>query len=293
MQSPRQKLRHSKFRNTGILFELLTKQITSDIISGKDTTEAKNILYRYFKENTELSNEWQLYTKLINEKIKDEHHAERFLSVITEARKKINTKKLARAKYDLIKEIKKSYPIEDMLKSPVRNYRVMASIYKLFEDCSSDESKFDVNEIYQAKNCIIEHIVDRPSQKPIDEEIDVYSKEPEDVRFLAYKLLIEKFNQKYAGRMDENQREILRQYIYDIANTNNFGAFVKGKAAIIKQSLLEATNKIKDSEVVKIKIKEVANQMDKINSTKFIKENHLTVLLLGYELLKEIKQNVK
>lgn len=287
------RMRHSKFRNTGILFELLTKQVTADIISGKDTSVAKDLLHRYFRESTELGREWQLYNTLLTEKIKDEPHAERYVSVILEARKKLNNKKLSLLKYDLIKEIKDAYPIEEMLKAPVRNYRVLASIYKAFEDVVSSECKFDVKEVYQAKNCIVEHIVDkRQVTHSEDELINYYQTQTEDIRLLTYKLLCEKFNEKYESSLDDDQKAVLREYICNVANTNNFDSFVKSKVAHIKKSLTEAVDKIKDSDVMKIKIREVVNQLDKINPGKIVKDNHVMVLMLSYELLKEVKQQL-
>lgn len=283
-------MRHSKFRNTGILFELLTKQVTADIIAGRETSVAKDILHKYFRENTELGREWQLYGSLLNEKIKDESHAERFLNVVLEARRKLNNKRLTQLKYDLIKEIKEAYPIDEMLKAPVRNYRVLASIYKIFEDVVSSDCKFDVKEVYQSKNCIVEHIFDKPKViRSEDELINYYQTQNEDIRLLTYKLLVEKFNDKYAGVLDDGQKAVLREYICNVANTNNFDVFVKSKVAEIKQSLTEKIAKIKDSDVAKIKIREVVNQLDKINPGKLVKDNHVMVLMLSYELLKEVQ----
>lgn len=287
------RMRHSKFRNTGILFELLTKQVTADIIAGKESSIAKELLHKYFRENTELGREWQLYSTLLNEKIKDEPHAERFFNVIIEARKKLDDKRLARLKYDLIKEIKEAYPIEEMLKAPVRNYRVLASIYKTFEDVVSSDCKFDVKEVYQAKNCIVEHIVDKPKvMHSEDELINYYQTQTEDIRLLTYKLLCEKMNEKYSSVLDDEQKSVLREYICNVANTNNFDVFVKSKVSEIKASLNEIISKIKDSDVIKIKIREVVNQLDKINPSKIVKDNHVMVLMLSYELLKEVKKQV-
>jgi hypothetical protein len=288
------RMRHSKFRNTGILFELLTKQVTADIIAGNETSIAKDLLHKYFRENTELGREWQLYSSLLNEKIKDDAHAERFLNVVVDARKKLNNKKLTQLKYDLIKEVKECYPIEEMLKAPVRNYRVIASIYKLFEDVSSSECKFDVNEVYQSKNCIVEHVVNKPkAARSEDELINYYQTQTEDIRLLTYKLLVEKFNERYSGVLDDGQRAVLREYICNVANTNNFDGFVKSKVAEIKKSLTEKLGKIKDSDVTKIKIREVVNQLDKINPGKLVKDNHVMVLMLSYELLKEVQKQTE
>lgn len=287
------RMRHSKFRNTGILFELLTKQVTADIIAGRESSAAKDLLHKYFRENTELGREWQLYNAVLTEKIKDEQHAERFFSVLLEARKKLDNRKLSLLKYDLIKEIKDSYPIDEMLKTPVRNYRVLASIYKSFEDIVSSDCKFDVKEVYQAKNCIVEHIVDKPKVTHSEDElINYYQTQTEDIRLLTYKLLCEKFNEKYESALDEDQKSVLREFICNVANTNNFDVFVKQKVAQIKKSLTEAVEKIKDSDVMKIKIREVVNQLDKINPGKIVKDNHVMVLMLSYELLKEVKSQL-
>lgn len=288
------RMRHSKFRNTGILFELLTKQVTADIIAGRESSPASDLLRKYFRENTELGREWQLYNAVLTEQIKDEAHAERLFSVILEARRKLNNRQLALLKYDLIKEIKDSYPIEEMMKAPVRNYRVLASIYKVFEDVVSSDCKFDVKEVYQAKNCIVEHIVSKPRVSHSEDElINYYQTQTEDIRLLTYKLLCEKFNEKYASALDEDQKAVLREFICNVANTNNFDVFVKEKVAAIKKSLTEAVDKIKDSDVMKIKIREVVNQLDKINPGKIVKDNHVMVLMLSYELLKEVKSQLE
>ena len=277
------RMRHSKFRNTGILFELLTRQVTADIIAGRETSTAKDILHKYFRESTELGKEWQLYNTLLSEKIKGDAQSERLLSIVVEARKKLNDRKLTQEKYELIKEVKGAYPIDEMLKAPVRNYRLLASIYKTFEDGVSDDLRFDVKEVFQAKNCIVEHISDKPRVTQTEDElINYYQIQTEDIRLLTYKLLCEKFNEKYASVLDDGQKAVLREYICNVANTNNFDVFVRQKVAEIKKSLNEVVDKIKDSDVMKIKIREVVNQLDKINPGKIVKDNHVMVLMLSY-----------
>jgi hypothetical protein len=288
------KMRHSKFRNTGILFELLTRQVTADIIAGSEASTARDLLYKYFKENTELGKEWQLYNTLLTEKIKKEGHAERLLSVVVETRKKLNDRKLTQQKYELIKEIKEAYPIDEMLKAPVHNYRLLASIYKTFEDGVSEDLRFDVKEAFQAKNCIVEHISDKPrATQTEDELINYYQTQSEEIRLLSYKLLVEKLNDKYSQKLDDEQKSVLREYICNVANTNQFGDYVKGKVCEIKQALTGLVDTIHDSDVIKIKIREVVNQLDKINPGKIVKDNHVMVLMLSYELLKEVRKQLE
>ena len=286
-------MRHSKFRNTGILFELLTRQITADIIAGKDDSEAKELLFKYFKENTELGQEWGLYKFLLTEKIKGDAQAERFLSVIVEQRKKLSNARLAREKYDLIKEIKDLYPINDFLKANIRNYRTLASIYKLFEDASSKDLKFDVKEIYQAKTCLVEHIIDKP-KKNVDEDeetLKLYEQQNEEVRLLSYRMLVEGMNKKYK-ELDDNQKLVLREYINNISNTNSLGTFINEKIDDVRNQLNKISEQVKSSDVVRIKINEVVRQLDKVKPNKLVKDNQVMVVLLSYELLKEIKKQV-
>jgi len=287
------KMRHSKFRNTGILFELLTRQITADIIAGNENSQAKNILFKYFKENTELGKEWRLYNFILNEKVKDNTYAERFLSVILEQRKKLSNAKLLKEKYELIKEVKETYPIDEFLKSNIRNYKALASIFKLFEDAASKDVKFDVREIYQAKSYLVEHVSDR-KKKPSDEEdlLKFYEQQSEEIRLLSYRLLVDGLNKKYQS-LDENQKSVLREYINNISNTNSLGSFICEKISDVKAQLAELNTKVKDSEVVKIKINEVVHQLDKIKPAKLVKDNQVMVVLLSYELLKEIKKQIE
>jgi hypothetical protein len=285
-------MRHSKFKNTGILFELLTKQVTADIISGKKSSKASEILHKFFKVDTELGKEWQLYNKLLSENLKTESYAERYYSTVLDARKKLNDKLLLQEKYELIKEIKNAYPIEEMLKSPVKNYKISASIYKLFENATSD-IKFDIDEIYTAKNSIVEHLINKKSLLKEDDSIlDVYKAQSEDIRLLTYKLLVEKLNEKYSSVLDDEQRKILKEYICNVANTNKFDVLVKEHINKIKTKLKSLITTIEDSDVIKIKINEVVNQLDKINPDKIVKDNHVTVLMLSYELLKEINKTI-
>jgi hypothetical protein len=286
------KMRHSKFRNTGILFELLTRQITADIIAGKEDSEARELLFKYFKENAELGKEWRLYNFLLTEKIKDDSHAERFLSVIVEQRKKLSNSTLAREKYELIKEIKELYPIADFLKANIKNYRTLASIFKLFEDSSSKDLKFDVKEIYQAKTCIVENIVDKPKKVSDEEDLmTFYGKQNEEVRLLSYKMLVDGMNKKYKN-LDEKQKLVLKEYINNVSNTNSLNTFLISKVSEIKTELTDICETIKDSDVIKIKINEAVRQLDKIKPGKMVKDNQITMVLLSYELLKEVKKQI-
>ena len=286
------KAKHSKFRNTGILFELLTRQVTSDILSGKDESFAKNILFKYFSENKELGKELQLYNFLVNEVAKDETQAEKYIEIVLKQREKLNQKTLTSEKYNLIKEIKDVYPINDLFKSSIKNYKVLASIYKIFENHSDKNSKFDVKEIVPSRTSIVENLCG--SKKVVketeDEMINVYKQQNEEVRLLSYKILVESLNEKYKD-LDSNQKNLLKEYINSISNTNSLKKLIDSEVTTVKKQLAELTNNISD-DVIKIKINETVKQLDNVKKFNLVKDNQVMVLLLSYELIKEIKNQL-
>ena len=64
------RIKHSKYKNTGILFELLIRQITADTLEGKESP-IKEILKKYFVK-TELGKEYKLYESLLKDGIAKE-----------------------------------------------------------------------------------------------------------------------------------------------------------------------------------------------------------------------------
>ena len=281
------KAKHSKFKNTGILFELLTRQITADIIGGKDESAAKQILFKYFSENTELGKEYQLYNFLLNEKARDASHAERIISVVLESRSQLDDKRLAQQKYELIREIKEIYPIDGFLKANIKNYRIFASIYKIFENKTA--SKFDVQEVVQSRESIIESLYNSVTKKSDNDEglLEYYKQQSEDIRLLAYKLLLEGMNTKYKD-FDDNQKNLIREYILNVSNTNSLSDYVCEEIEKIKKIISSSKNKVKDNQVVSIKLSDITNDLDKVKPTTVVKDNHIMALLLSYELVKEL-----
>jgi hypothetical protein len=288
-----QKSKHSKFKNTGILFELLTRQVTAEILSNKKESKAKDILFKYFKESTELGKEWQLYNFIVNEQFLDDKKASRALDVVLRSREKLDNKKLSAEKYNLIKEIKSSYPIESFLKSSIRNYKVYASAFKVFESHVSS-NRFDLSEVIQAKDFLIENLV-RVKNAPVvnkeDALIEEYKKQSEDVRLLAYKFLVENLNKKY-NSFNSEQKSILREFINNISNTNSIAPFVSAEANKLKTELTKICERV-DSKVTKIKINEVINQLSSLNVQRGVKDSHIMLLLMSHELIKEINSVLK
>ena len=278
------KAKHSKFKNAGILFELLTRQITADILAGRDESFTKNLMFKYFHESKELGKEAQLYNFILQQSSKDVNSAERILNVVLQTRSKLNERELTKQKYNIIKEIKEKYNIDEFLKNKIPNYKLHASIYKLFENQVESEVKFDVNELVESREYIVENLT--KEKRSNEESLDVYGSQSAEVRLLAYKFLIENFNTKYSNLLPA-QKKLLKEYITNISNSSKFTKFVNEEYKRISTLLKENLQTV-NSDIVKIKITEIVNQFSNKTFSGVVKENQLTSLLNAYELVEEL-----
>jgi hypothetical protein len=282
------KLKHSKFKNTGILFELLVRQITADILDDKKESQANRLMRKYFAENTSLGKEQRLYQLLMEESSTDEPHAERFVDTVADSHSKLNTKKLAQLRYELVKEMKDAYPIDDFLRSKIRNYKTYASIYKLFESKSPDVY-CDAKELYDSKNTVIHGLCNK-SRPKANESVESYEKHNEDLRLISYRLLVDRFNDKYST-LNEEQQKLLKNYINNISNTNSLREYVDKQIPKVKSRIKKLGEMHVDDEVVKIKLGEVISQLDKIRDGRLVKDSQVSTLLMSYELIKELEKH--
>ena len=278
---------HSKIKNTVILFELLSRQIAADTIQGKENSPAIKIIKEYFNGSTNLAKELTLYQSLVNESYKSTEKANYLINAVVKARRGLDLDKLKTEKYNLIKEVKKHYDLEAFFKTSLTDYKLYASIYRMFEGASS----VNPSELVDSRFTIVEHVVGnkRPKQKGDKTEvlINEYAKQDESVRLLAYRLLVDKFNEKYKN-LSENQKNVLKEYINNVSNTTTLKNFVITEATALKKDLEKQTKKVVDK-VVKIKLNEVISMLDKYTKLKSVNENHVLSLLLYYELQKELK----
>lgn len=286
------KIKHSKFKNTGFIFELLVRQITSEIMSSNKSV-AEKILKEHFNAKKELSKELKLYQYLINEKYNSEAKAEKFIDTILEARKRLDEKKLTKEKYNLIKEIKETYGLDEFIKSPISNYKTLASIYKIFEVVTTEE-QYEPTDIVNSRFTIAESIINSSIQnkeaKVKDAVLEEYRKQDEDLRAVSYRILVESFNNKYKN-LTEDQKGLLREYINNINNTGKLNEYVSNEVTKLVSGLKEVGSKITDK-VTRIKLAETISNIRKIKSVKKVREQHLSGLMMSYELLKELKDSL-
>ena len=281
-----QRVKHSKIKNTGILFELLSRQITVDVMNDNGKSKAVEMIKKFFNEKTELGKENQLYQVLLKQNYNSTRKSEKLVDAVLRAREKLQNKKLRNEKYNLIKEIKENYKVEDFFRARIPNYKVYASIYKTF--LAETTPVFDPADEVDSTFTIIEHIT-RNKVKPRDTDskvISEFKKEDKDLRLLSYQLMVDTFNSKYEN-LNSMQRNLLKEYVNNISNTNKLREFVDSEVGKIKKILFKFLPMVTDK-VTKIKLTEAIKHSDTLSKGKIVKDKQVVALMRYYELIKEL-----
>jgi len=281
------KVKHNKIRNTGLLFEFLLRQITSDVLNKDQNSKAVSIVKQKFNENTELGKELALYNILITKKFKSDSKADYFINEVMKTRSDLNNSILRREKYNLIKEIQSNYNLQKFMSSKVPNYKTYASIYKLFEykNLSPDEKT-------ESFFNIVEHVTTEDKNIKLSETVKTLP-DDEDLRILTYKTLLEKFNQKYT-KLSAAQKNLLREYINNVSNTNSLKDTLKKIVKGLKEDLKTHSKNLQDK-VVKIKMNEAIKLIDKFcginDKSDVVKDSYVIQTMRYLELVKEVKKS--
>lgn len=278
------KLKHNKLRNPAILFELLVRQITTDTLNNRES-KSVDILKRHYN-NTQIAKEFKIYKTLYEAKNLSEAKASILINSAIQAHSKLNKTTLRKAKYDLIADIRESYNLEEFFKSKVNNYKTLASIYMLFETVNSDIVDPEIESKYRFT--IMESICENPNKNAKDSLLEEYNSYDKGTRSLVYKLLIQKFNEKYSD-LDDNQKSLLKEYITNISTSDSLREYVNTEITKVKKGIKKQAASLKD-EARKVKLNEVCNFIEEIPENKQVCEKDIHNLLYYYELLKEFKQ---
>ena len=280
------KIKHSKFKNPGILFELLVRQITADTLKGSDSP-AIDIIKKYFVK-TELGREYKLYETILKSKVLTEGRANVFISTALDNSKKFNKRVLRKEKYQLINEIRNNYNIEEFFGAKIKNYKELASLYTLIEGSRIDNYS-NTQQIIDNKITLLEFLTKQEVNKTQIEKdiIQEFSTFDKDTRILTYKVLLEKFNDKYKNLSNE-QKQVLKEFINSVDSTPSLRNFYNEKINILKEQLSIISNNIKDK-ATKIKVNEVSKYLVELSKTDKVDNDNLVDLLQYFELVKEIK----
>ena len=280
------RIKHNKFRNTGVLFELLVRQIASDTLANAESKAVK-IVKKYY-HNSEIAKEHKLYHTILTAPRLSEGKAEALINTTTDLAKKLSKETLLKEKYSLIKEIKKHYNLESFFKAKVNNYKALAAAYTLFE--SAMESKFvEPKQLVLNKLTLMEHITKKTLVENTESEVSqALAKEDKNVRILAYRMLIEKFNSKYST-LSNRQKSVLKEFINNISNPEYLKIYINENLNKVKTELTDLIKQV-DDKTTEIKLNEVITLIKPISNKSSVKDEHLVALLQYQQLAEEIKR---
>ena len=278
-------IKHSKIKNTGIIFELLVRQVTNDVLTKGDSPAVK-IMKKHFT-NSELAKEQRLYNLVNNSEKLTDSKAETIIQTLAESAIKINTKKINEEKYNLVKDIKRHYDLDNFFRNKISNYKTSAAIYTLLEHYRS-KIYTDPKQVIDNKITLLEHLTKKEIINEENENIKLFLNESADIRILTYRLLIEKFNERY-NNFTSQQKLILKEYINNINDSVKLKNIINNHFNYLKLNLASYTERISDL-ATQIKLNESIKLIKPVLKNENPKEEHLINLLQYYELLSEIKK---
>jgi hypothetical protein len=276
------KVKHSKYKNTGILFELLTRQLTSDTIAGNQP-KSLSFLKKHFNSKTELLKEYKIYHTLATQKYSKDSQASMLIEELMKAHDKLNKSQLRREKFNLIKEIKQTYNVNDFFKAKITDYKVMASIFNLLENTEATPLS-----IVDSKVTLLEHITQNKSKKfKKDSVLENFDKQDKDTRLLTYKILLEKFNDKYS-ELQDNQKTLLKEYVNSVTNSPALKSYINQEIKEVKDILTKYSKKVEDKAVA-VKLTETKEMIKPLCKKSSVNDDNVINLLNYYELVNELK----
>jgi hypothetical protein len=275
------KVKHSKYKNTGILFELLTRQLTSDTITGNQSNSL-TFLKKHFNSKTELLKEYKIYHTLATKKYNKDSQATMLINTLLEAHGKLNKSQLRREKYNLIKEIKDTYNVNDFFKAKITDYKVMASIFNLLEN-----KKATALSIVNSKVTLLEHITEKQTKTKKDVVLENFNNQDKNTRLLTYKVLLEKFNDKYSG-LEDNQKTLLKEYVNSVTNSPALKSYLNQEIKEVKKTLTKFSKKVEDKAVA-VKLTETKGMIKPLDKKSSVNDDNVINLLNYYELVNELK----
>lgn len=275
-------VKHSKYKNTGLLFELLVRQIATDTMSNINSPAIRT-LKKYFV-NTELGKEYKIYEQLSNFKNLTEVKSELVISSLLEASQKLDRVEIKKQRYSLIKEIKKSYDVEKFFKTKVNNYKIYAALNNLIENQNNKD--ITPEDTINNKITLLEHLIKEPIKTKEDTLMEEYKEYPKDIKILTHRIMLEKFNEKYDS-FSSDQKEILKEIVTSIDNTSKLRDFYNSRISRTKNNITAKLPEIQD-EVLVIKLQEVLKYAKPIEKTKRVSNDDIVNLLQYSELLNNL-----
>ena len=282
---------HNKKRNVGIIYELLLRYISNSLINNDKTSAQKalNIIETRFDKSSELYKEFRLFNALAKSTVSDTPVAAAILTEAKSAARRCDIKKLNYEKSLLIKDINYKLSDKNFYYRRIPEYKTYATIQTLLNDWRKLD-KSNLTRMIEYESKIVSHLL---INKNDQETLSEIKNSNENVDSLVVKIMTEKINKKYGNNLNDEQKTILGNYVFNIRE-NNLKEIHRHLVNVKKQTLksLESLKRSTDNSILLEKIEQVRQKLnsipiDKINDDTISK--FLTISKLKEEITKEEK----
>ena len=274
-------IKHSKFKNTYLIYEFLVRQTLTDLLGGQKLEECRafEIIRNNFSKGV-LKEELLLYQALVNNTINNKNTVDYLIKECLERQKTLPHNDLRRAKYNLIGEIKKHYDINKLFSTEIPDYAEAGAVYMMFEA----NKKSNVLKKAKFMGVISENVMKPKDDKKSTKLFECIKEAPQDERELAYKILVNSFNKNFTTALNENQKKYMKDYIY--SNTNESG-WVQDHISSLKGTIKKSQKKLignTDDKVLSLKLDECVKKLNAISEKKIFNDEDHEKILNMYKL---------
>lgn len=280
---------HNKKRNAGLLYEFLVRTISNALVEGdqKKSAAALKILRRHFKPGTELYKEFRLINALIKTTVSSEPVAASILGEAKMAARSHDLDRLDREKSLLIKNINYLLNDENFYDQQINEYRMYATVQTLLNDWRSSNRDLSRLATYE------DQLVGWLTTEKVQNDEQIISEESAGTNRLLMKVMTKKLNEKYAGILNDDQKSLVKAYVFSTASSDP--AVIQKKLSEIKDVLIERIGTYKDShkdnkyindkldEAYSRVISEDLSSVDDETVTRFMLYTKLSTELVGEE----------
>jgi len=250
---------HNKKRNVGIIYELLLRHISEALIRDdkQSAQKALSIIETRFHKTTELYKEFRLFNALAQTTVSDTPVAASILTEAKHAARRCNTDRLDREKSLLIRDINHSLDDSAFYHRRIEEYKTYATIQTLLNGWR-ELDRSDLSKIVEFEGKMVEWLLLEKEVKQLEQDVNP------DVDTLVVKILSEKFNEKYGSCLNETQRDLIKSYVFSIANDE--GESIKQSLAALRETVLSDLDRLQQQTDNQILMEKMCDVKERIVS---------------------------
>jgi hypothetical protein len=278
---------HNKKRNVGIIYELLLRYISNNLINDdkKSAQSALRILEKRFHKSTEIYREFRLFNALAKSTVSDSAVAAAILTEAKGAARRADKGALNKEKSLLIRDINHILNDSSFYYRRVPEYKTYATIQSLLNDWRKlDEA--DLLKMVELEGKMVEWLLSEKTDESLDENIDP------NVDTLVVRIMTEKINSKYKNKLNEDQRNIIKSYVFSLSSDN--GKSISQKLDNMREDTVNQLYKFKkmtDNKYILEKIDRVENSILEV-SIDNVDDAVISKFLVISQLQNEIKEAI-